>query len=268
MRKMFVPDEGQDWYHLDYSQIEYRLLVHDAAWLKLKGSLDIAEQFRTDPDVDFHAVVAEMTGLSRQAAKTINFGIAYGEGKDKLARSLGLDLDDAEKLLREYHRRAPFMKPLSEGFMGEASRTGEVKTLLGRVRRFSAWEKYDRVQKKSVVTRHRVPGSRRAFTHKALNARTQGSAADIMKRAMVDVWESGVCEVLGPPQLTVHDELDGSLPRDRSGREAVREMKRVMEKTVELLVPLRVDADVGRSWGEVTKIDDSEPAADRRRRIS
>jgi DNA polymerase-1 len=267
LRQIFLPDEGQDFYHLDYSQIEYRLLVHDAAYLKLRGAEAVARQFREDPDVDFHQVVADMTGLPRAAAKTINFGIAYGEGKDKLSRSLGLTIQEAERLLHDYHAKAPFMQPLSQGFMREASARGVVKTLLGRVRRFEAWERYDPVEKKSVITRHRMPGARRAFTHKALNARTQGSAADIMKAAMVAVWKSGVCEVLGPPQLTVHDELDGSVPKSRIGREAVREMKRVMENVVELLVPLKVDADVGKNWGSVERLDDSEPAADRRRRI-
>lgn len=264
LRAIFVADEGQDFYHLDYSQIEFRLLVHDAAFLKLPGAEGIAKQYREDPETDFHDVVAEMTGLGRSAAKTVNFGIAYGEGKDKLARSLGLSVEGAEELLVQYHRRAPFMKPLSQGFMREASTTGIVRTLMGRVRRFEAWERYDPKEKKSVVTRHRMPGARRAFTHKALNARTQGSAADVMKAGMVDVWESGVCDVLGPPQLTVHDELDGSAERSCAGREAVREMKRIMEQTVKLLVPLRVDADIGPNWGNLSPLPEREEV---RRRV-
>lgn len=255
LRSMFLPDEGQTWWKKDYSQIEYRLIVHDAACLNLRSSKKVAARYWSDPSTDFHSVVAEMVfgnadKANRQRAKTINFGLAYGEGKVKLAHQLGMSLDKADELLRNYHRRAPFIKPLSQHFMSEAQETGEVKTLLGRIRRFSAWEKYDRVAKKQIITQHRIPGSRRAFTHAALNARTQGSAADVMKKCMVDSWKSGVYDYIGPPQLTVHDELDGSFSNDRKSRQALAELNRTMEGTIEkLLVPLRVDASEGPDWG-------------------
>jgi DNA polymerase-1 len=250
IRSLFLPDEGQAWYKKDYSQIEFRLLVHDAEQLDLPGAGDVAEQYRTNPDVDFHLVVAEMAGLDRQKAKTINFGLAYGEGKDKLAAQLGLPIEEAEDLLRGYHKKVPFMRPLSQHCMGKAAKEGEIITLLGRKRRFNSWETTDRRTGKKTILRHPIPGARRAFTHAALNARTQGSAADIMKQAMVETWESGVCDVLGVPQLTVHDELDGSLPKTKAGREAVREMNRIMESAAHLRVPLRVDSGVGPNWGE------------------
>jgi DNA polymerase-1 len=110
---------------------------------------------------------------------------------------------------------------------------------------------HDEDPEKSQYFRYKANGSQRAFTHKALNARIQGSAADIMKVAMVDVWESGVCDVLGPPQLTVHDELDGSAPRTRAAKEALREIKRIMEGVVQLAVPLRADGGTGPNWGAV-----------------
>ena len=97
--------------------------------------------------------------------------------------------------------------------------------------------------------RERRPGSRRAFTHAALNARIQGSAADIMKLSMVNIWESGICDVLGAPHLTVHDELCGSYRDHKAGREALRELKHIMENCIELLVPLKVDATTGPNWG-------------------
>jgi DNA polymerase-1 len=100
------------------------------------------------------------------------------------------------------------------------------------------------------ILHKRIPGAKRAFTHKALNARIQGSAADVMKKAMVDIYESGVCDVLGVPQLTVHDELCGSLPRTKEGKEAYEEMKRLMEGTVKLSVPLTVDGKIGANWKE------------------
>lgn len=250
IRSIFIPDDGTTWYKLDYSQIEYVLMIHDAVMLNLRGAKDIAQKYIDDVDADFHQLVADMCGIPRSPAKTINFGLAYGEGIDKLCAQLHLSREDGEALIREYHRGAPFMRPLIQGCMGNAARDGEIRTLMHRKRRFHMWEFWDRKQKKQVVLPHRIPGSRRAFTHKALNARTQGSAADIMKAAMVDIWKSGVIDVLGVPQLTVHDELDGSMPDTPEGHEALGEMKRLMEGCIQLSIPLRVDVETGTNWGE------------------
>lgn len=249
IRSMFEPDEGQDWYKFDYSQIEYRLVVHDAAQLKLRGAQEVADIYCNDPDADFHQSIAEMTGLERGPAKTVNFGILYGEGLPKLCAQLGLTMEQGQALMREYHRRAPFVKLLSDGAKAQANVTGIITTLLGRKRRFDVW--CVRRSGKDTFINHRVPGATRAFTHKSLNARVQGSAADVMKKSMVDVWESGVCDVLGVPQLTVHDELDGSVPRTAQGAEALREMQHIMENTVQLLVPLKVDGGTGPNWGAI-----------------
>jgi DNA polymerase I-like protein with 3'-5' exonuclease and polymerase domains len=247
IRSIFIPEGGQRWFQNDWSQVEYRLIAHDAASLNLPGAQAVVDKYRTDESADFHQIVADMTGLDRNAAKAVNFGLAYGEGAVKLCTSLGLSRENGEALLKEYHRRAPFIKQLSSGCMSIAARTGEIETLLGRIRRFNMWE----IRHGGQITyfRERRPGSRRAFTHAALNARIQGSAADIMKLAMANIWESGVCEVIGAPHLTVHDELDGSYHDDKAGREALCELKHLMETCVELLVPLRVDAGTGPNWG-------------------
>ena len=249
IRSMFLPDEDQDFYSIDYSQIEYRLMAHDAYTHRLPGAAEVVEKYKSDSGVDFHQIVAEMTGLSRSAAKTVNFGIAYGEGVAKLCASLGLTEEEGRKLLEEYHTRAPFMRPLSKRASHLAATTGIITTLLGRKRRFDAWAVVDRSGETRIIHK-RIPGAKRAFTHKALNARIQGSAADVMKKAMVDIYESGVCDVIGIPQLTVHDELCGSLPRTKIGMEAYEEMKRLMENTVQLSVPLTVDGKIGANWKE------------------
>ena len=247
IRSIFIPEEGQRWFKNDWSQIEYRLIVNDAASLKLPGAQAVVDKYNSDQNADFHQIVADMTGLDRYAAKTVNFGLAYGEGVAKLCASLGLSKENGETLLSEYHRRAPFIKQLANGCMSIAARTGQIETLLGRVRQFNMWE--IRHGDKLLYFRERRPGSRRAFTHAALNARIQGSAADIMKLAMVKIWESGICDVLGAPHLTVHDELDGSYHDDKAGREALRELKHLMESCVKLMVPLRVDGGTGPNWG-------------------
>jgi DNA polymerase I-like protein with 3'-5' exonuclease and polymerase domains len=247
IRSIFIPEDGQRWFQNDWSQIEYRLIVHDAASLKLPGAQAAVDKYKSDENADFHHIVAGMTGLDRNDAKKVNFGLAYGEGVAKLCAALGSSREKGEAILKEYHRRAPFIKQLSNGFMSIAARTGEIETLLGRIRRFNMWE--IRYRDRLLYFRQRRPGSRRAFTHAALNARIQGSAADIMKLAMVNIWESGVCDVLGAPHLTVHDELDGSYYDDKAGREALRELKHLMETCVDLLVPLKVDAGTGPNWG-------------------
>lgn len=249
IRSMFLPDDGQEFYSIDYSQIEYRLMAHDAYTHKLPGAAEVVERYKSDDSVDFHQIVADMTGLSRTAAKTVNFGIAYGEGAAKLCASLGLTDAEGRALLEEYHSRAPFMRPLSRRASHLAASTGVITTLLGRKRRFDAWAVVDKSGETRILHK-RIPGAKRAFTHKALNARIQGSAADVMKKAMVDIYESGVCDVLGVPQLTVHDELCGSLPRTKEGKEAYEEMKRLMESTVKLSVPLTVDGKIGANWKE------------------
>jgi DNA polymerase I-like protein with 3'-5' exonuclease and polymerase domains len=258
LREIFLAEEGQRWWKLDWSQIEYRLIVNDAAEMKLPGAQDVVERYLSDPDVDFHEIIAEMVfGVvnkeTRTRAKTINFGLAYGEGKDKLARSLGVPVEEGEAIVKEYHKRAPFVRPLAQGCMNIANAKGEIITLLKRRRRFALWEKKNWKTGEVFYSRTRIPGSRRAFTHAALNARIQGSAADIMKTAMADIWESGACDAdaLGAPHLTVHDELDGSIDRSKRSKSALAYVKHVMETCVKLKVPLRADLEVGKTWGSV-----------------
>lgn len=266
LRQMFIPDQDCEWWKVDYSQIEFRLMVHDAVCLGLQGAQEICQQFIDDPSTDFHEVVAEIVfgiatthtpeqwKLFRGRGKTINFGIAFGEGKDKLATQLGVAIGEALAILAQYHARVPFMKGLADSASNLAASTGEIETLLGRKRRFP-WGKTkwnDDGTNTTITFPSRVPGSKRVFTHKALNARIQGGAADVMKKGMVDVHESGVLDELGGIyQLTVHDELDGSKPKTARADEALRELKHILENTVTLRLPLRVDISTGENWGTV-----------------
>jgi DNA polymerase I-like protein with 3'-5' exonuclease and polymerase domains len=249
LRTLFLPDEGQLFGATDFSQIEFRLIAATAADEKIYGAGKFVTAYNNDVNTDFHAVVAEMTGLPRIMAKTITFACAYGAGPKKIAAQLGLSLTEGSKLLDKYHQRAPFMKPLSNLFMDKAERDGQIRTILGRVRRFPLWEKFDRDGKPS-YSRDRTLGARRAFTYRALNAYIQGSAADILKKSMSLVWSSGVCDVLGPPHMTVHDELDMSVPHTKKAKEAFKEMVNIMQTTVPLSIPLSVDSGLGKNWSE------------------
>lgn len=145
-----------------------------------------------------------------------------------------------------------------------AAQRGYIKTILGRKRRFETWEvKYrnslgvhtDYVDTPELEAHLAKLGStvsgapRRAFTHKALNALLQGSAADLMKKAMVQMWEDGLFNVL-TPHLTVHDEFNSSVPDTAEGREAFEEMRRIMETTMQLEVPIRADGSLAANWKE------------------
>jgi DNA polymerase I-like protein with 3'-5' exonuclease and polymerase domains len=248
IRTLFLPDTGQLFGATDFSQIEFRLLAATAADEGIFGADKFVDAYRNDPKTDFHAVVADMTGLPRLQAKTITFACAYGAGPKKIAMQLGLSLADGSKMLDRYHQRAPFMKPLSRLYTERADDAGQIETILGRIRRFPLWEKIDRG--KMTYSRERTLGSKRAFTYRALNAYIQGSAADVLKQAMVLVWESGVCRTLGPPHLTVHDELDFSVPRSPQGKEAFREAVHIMQTAVVPSIPLLVDHGLGKNWGE------------------
>lgn len=245
LRKLFLPDEGELYNARDWSQIEYRLIVHYAALMSLPKADWAVNAYNTDPKTDFHEMVGKISKLPRADAKNLNFGIAYGEGKDKIAADLGRELAEAEAIIAQYDRECPFVRKLSYRCSDRAKTKGEIKTLLGRRRRFAQWE-----DQEGNLFSEKAPGRRRAFTHAAMNALIQGSAADIMKAAMVKIWQSGVCSVLGAPLLTVHDELGLSKPKTKAGNEAMKELTNIMQTVVTLKVPLVAEGKEGRNWKE------------------
>jgi len=297
IRQAFVAEPGREWWKFDWSQLEYRLIAHYAAATGQPGIEPIVEAYLNDPNTDYHQAVADLTGLPRSDAKNLNFGLAYGQGIDLLCQNLGVDRNEGERIMREYHARAPFIKPLMALTSRRAQQTGFIRTILGRKRRFNVWERggnswsdndsngkdyvseNNRGQFANAVSEEilrrigwteeqlndwdlRSPdnpkyvnamknaGYRRAFLHKTLNSLTQGSNADLMKKAMVDVWESGVCDVIGVPYLTVHDELDGDMEKGNpKHEEAIREIQHIMTNVVQLKVPLMADKKVGKNWG-------------------
>lgn len=253
VRGLFLPDEGEDWVRFDWSQIEFRCLVHHG----IGRGADVARRmYREDSSTDFHRMVSDLTGVPRKPAKTINFGLVYGMGKAKLARSLELELSEAENMFSLYHEKLPFVRDTYQAAMRLANETGVIRTLLGRTRRFDLWEEKFSRERKTPLPEDKAREKygrnvQRAYTYKALNALLQGDAADIMKKAMVKIWQSGICTVLGPPLLTVHDELDWSAPRTPEAAEALLECQHIMETCVELSVPLVADVEVGSDWGHL-----------------
>jgi len=261
-RGIFLPDNDDLWGRLDYSQIELRILAHFALGV---GSDDIRRTYQENPDIDFHQMTADKAKCSRRDAKDINFGVVYGMGANKTALKLGRTKHEATQFLKEYNRGVPFLKHTSEEASRLANKRGYVKTILGRRRRFPQWEPDNWDLKKGNIFDSKeacdefclskkqefgIVESVRTKTYRALNAIVQGSSADLMKKAMVDFYRSGVMDILGPPLLTVHDELDLSVPRSKVGQEAFLEAKRIMEVAIRFKVPVIADAKLGENWGE------------------
>ena len=278
IRSLFIPEEGCKWGTFDYSQQEPRLVAHYALKFELPSVNDIADSYENDPSTDFHKIVAEMADIPRSQAKTINLGLFYGMGKAKLMNELDLTKDKADDLFKKYHDRAPFVKQLMNKVMNAALNKGQIKTLLERRCRFpkyepilkgSDWGKYipaeDEERMKELQEMgpvlidfegnvikekdgkpkknywHNNP-TRRAFTYKALNKLIQGSAADMTKRAMVNLYKEGYLA-----HIQIHDELDFSI----ESKDQADKIKKIMEQAVDLEVPNKVDYESGPNWGEI-----------------
>lgn len=249
VRGMFVPDKGYMWCKGDYSQQEPRLTVHYAAMKKFKGSEIAVAKYTEDVSTDYHQMVADLCGIERRPAKDINLGLAYGMGVNLMAERLGKSIAETKELFAKYHAGVPYVKLLSESCMNVATTRGYIKTLLGRRRHFNLWSaptKYDKNNPKpslpydEAVAAYGLP-LRRAFTYKALNALIQGSAADMVKQAMLNMYETGYI-----PYLTVHDETDTKV----ENKKQATEIKDIMVNAVKLLVPLKVDMFVKKNWGD------------------
>lgn len=256
IRACFTATLGGRWRKFDYSQIEYRLLAHHAVG---PGADEMRQRFINDPSTDYHEatieLVHQMTGilLDRKPAKNINFGLVYGMSRKGLIGYLGLGDKEGQRLYETYHKAAPFVKATIEATELEVNRFGTVSTLLGRKSDFNQWTSADWNDDNEILpfdeAVQRYARVKRAFTHKALNRKLQGGAADVMKKAMVDCWEGGVFAETGIPLLTVHDELDFD---DVGAIDAPcwTELKRVMETCIpEISIPIRVDGDIGTNWG-------------------
>jgi len=274
MRELFIPDEGYKWGSFDYSQQEPRIVVHYAIKLGLPGTESLQQEFDRD-DADFHQIVADMANISRKQAKTINLGLFYGMGKIKLQKELGLDQIKARNLFNEYHNRVPFVRQLSQDLIQFSKDNKLLFTLYDRFCRFDKWETTNKewnpeTNRFNPVTLYTEKDAREAFkaemldkfkenkidpnymdyfdryytpafTYKALNRLIQGSAADMTKKAMVDLYEKGII-----PHIQIHDELCFST----TDHEA-KIIKETMEQTIPLEVKNKVDYESGLNWGQI-----------------
>jgi DNA polymerase I-like protein with 3'-5' exonuclease and polymerase domains len=263
IRSLFLPEEGENWAAIDFSQQEPRILVHyakaygDTQNTTLAGTDEFVEAYTNNPDTDFHTMVAEMADIPRKQAKVINLAMMYGMGVTKLAAQLDITQDEAKELTKQYHSRVPFVKQLMQGVqrrLEDPRSSGSVRSLGGRKCRFDLWEPNTFEMHKAMPYEEAVAAHgpttrlRRAYTYKALNRLIQASAADMTKQAMVDIYQAGKT-----PLLQVHDELAFSVS---SEEEAIGYAK-AMENAINIKVPCKCDIDYGPSWGEARPLGNS-----------
>ena len=246
MRSLFLPEEGKMIAALDYSQIEAVLLGHyaqgqQAAWFR--------EQLKAGADL--HNIVMGMTGITyRPVVKTFNYGCIYGMGWktameknytlfEKLAAEEGLDIETFTKdVYYNYHKKFPVIKDTMEWCQNIAKAQGYIDTMGGR-RQHKPKPAYDP-----------ATGKINDFIYKMLNKLIQGTAADILKTALINAYEAGIYDVLDL-HLLVHDEQVVSTPFTKEGCEATVELQQIMANVYkdQLLVPIKAECELGPNWG-------------------
>jgi DNA polymerase I-like protein with 3'-5' exonuclease and polymerase domains len=245
IRSLFVPEPGCEWGCFDYSQQEPRLVVHYASLDQDTSVFGVKDSY-LDDNADFHTIVAKMADIPRSQAKTINLGLFYGMGKAKLQAELGVSKQKAEELFSIYHNRVPFVKSLMNSVSNRAQQRGQIRTLLGRLCRFHLWEPNQFGIHKALpfdqARQEYGPGIKRAYTYKALNKLIQGSAADMTKKSMLELYREGIVA-----HIQVHDELDISVEDDTKAKRIIE----IMESAVELEIPNKVDYESGKNWGDI-----------------
>ena len=243
IRNGFVAGKGKVLLSVDYSQIELRIVAHMA---QDEGML---AAFRADEDI--HATTARaiygvgpeaVTKNMRRHAKAINFGLIYGMSPFGLTRTTDLTLAEAENFVKTYFQKFPGIKKYLDGIRRQAAQQGYVETLLGRRRYFPALQSKQNVQVKNREERE------------AINAPIQGTAADIMKIAMLKIPPAlKKAKLRAKMLLQVHDELVLECPRSEL-EETARLVKETMAEAYKLDIPLSTDARYGDNWGEMKPI--------------
>jgi DNA polymerase-1 len=244
VRDAFIAAPGNMLIGADYSQIELRVLAH------ISGDPGLLQAFHEGQDI--HASTAaivygipieQVTLEQRNFAKRVNFGLLYGMGAFRLARESDLTLSEAGEFVTAYFERFPRVRGYFEETKRSAAEKGYVETLLKRRRYFSVLQSHD--------TSRTTQLSRRAAEREAINMPIQGTAADIIKIAMIRLQAAlGEHGLRGQMILQVHDELVLEAPKDEA-EETARLVSEIMENAYPLDAPLRVDTRIGDNWGEL-----------------
>ena len=294
IRELFLPEENCKWASFDYSQQEPRLVVHYALKLKdqdISGAMDMAERYNKEPDTDFHDMVADMASITRKQAKTINLGLFYGMGKNKLARSLELETEEAKDLFDQYHKRVPFVRQLANSLQKYAEENKQIYTLEDRFCRFNKWEPRDKYwnaeEGRFVVQKYKddengvkqimeeaVPildGIDEAKDYykanRSLEQHKQDPFAENFKsfcqpaftyKALNRLIQGSAADMtkkamvlLFEEGIVPHIQIHDELCFSIESEEQAEKIKTIMENAIKLEVPNKVDYESGPNWGTI-----------------
>lgn len=233
VRKAFIAEGNRQLLSLDYSQIELRILAH------ISDDPGLIQAFKDDLDIHsataaeiFNIDLTKVSSEQRRIAKAVNFGIAYGQGAFGLASTLRIGRTEAQEIIRKYFERFKGVREYIETTTKEAHEKGYVETLIGR-RRY-----IDELQSKNQMIR-------KFGERAAINAPIQGTASDLVKKAMIEIER----EIPVPMLLQVHDELIFEDSPERL-QEYQKPIQKIMESVTQLKVPLKVNAAIGINWDE------------------
>lgn len=269
IRGIFIPDAGH--YKIrkyDYSQVECRILAHFATG---RGADALRAEYNAKPETNYHKLAHRMildtagVDLPHKSVKAVNFAIIYSAGQAKLAKMIGLAKQEVEPFFEAYHRGMSFVRDTMDSISQETAKRGYTLTVMGRRVLFDTWEpkhrdfdservaySYDEAVKKF--------GSqiKRAGLHRSINYVIQGSAADLLKSAMLKSYQDGVYDVTGIPKGVIHDEQLMSVPdASPATMDAYRELKRIMETAIPFRVPILVSGEEGDNWGHTEEFDNA-----------
>ena len=238
IRRAFIPDDGCVLLGGDYSQVELRIFA------SLSNTENLINAFKEGKDIHsktasdiFGVPIEEVTKDMRRTAKAVNFGIVYGISSFGLSEDLGIDFKDAKNFIDNYLKTYPGIVTFMNNLKNQAYQDGYVRTLMGRKRVI------EELKSKNFMIRQ--SGERMA-----LNTPIQGLAADILKKAMVEIYnEFNTRNLKTKMLLQVHDELIFNVPKEEL-EEVKGIVKEIMENTYPLAVPLKVDMEVGDNWSE------------------
>lgn len=240
LRKAFCAAPGNVLLSVDYSQIDLRVLAHESQDPVLVQSFLDGGDIHTQTAAQIFGVMPLMVSEQmRSSAKAINFGIIYGQGPMGLSQSLGISMREAKEYIDNYFKNYRVVREWIDKNIAAARQNGYVKTMLGHVRYLPEF--------------NMGVGSMSSFAQRAaINTIVQGGSADIIKKAMIDVFEAyrGTAVQM---TMQVHDELIFELPQDRLGETAAR-IKELMQNAVRLRVPLLASAKAGKNWYELEKL--------------
>lgn len=260
IRGLFEGEDGELVASVDYASQEPRLAIHWAVKGGSKLAEKMAREFHENPRLDLHQKVADIMSITRKKAKILNLAQMYGQGGGSLCLALGLEAHpssfvnefdkevhflspgrEGQEIIDEYNRVVPFMKATARKTESEARSNGFITTLYGRRCRVKKFYEVVKDDEGNVVERNFTGDDAR----KMFNRRIQGSAADMIKQAMLDAWEAGY-----KLRMSVHDENVFSVGNIREAKECVD----IMNNAVELVVPVVCDLAVGKTWGSCKEV--------------